>query len=259
MRRQLCQSPEFDKKNRLRKNPKIRSVDFDSNANRSLLFSFFVKEVKRCAETPAKLGSLFRRYERKLHMYVVYCQNKPVSEFIVSEHIDNYFEEIRLQLGHKLTLADLLIKPVQRIMKYQLLLKDIYKYTERAGLHEDADSLKGALHVMHVVPKAANDMMDVGRLQAFDGKITAQGNLLMHGPLMCYEGTSLLPNMAVARFKELHVFLFEQSVIFSEAVGKKTAFTSPAYIYKAHIQVYLWYNVVEELHLFFSKNQFTIF
>lgn len=25
-------------------------------------------------------------------MYVVYCQNKPVSEYIVSEHIDTYFE-----------------------------------------------------------------------------------------------------------------------------------------------------------------------
>ena len=25
-------------------------------------------------------------------MYVVYCQNKPKSEFIVSVHIDTYFE-----------------------------------------------------------------------------------------------------------------------------------------------------------------------
>ena len=25
-------------------------------------------------------------------MYVVYCQNKPMSEYIVSEHIDTYFE-----------------------------------------------------------------------------------------------------------------------------------------------------------------------
>ena len=25
-------------------------------------------------------------------MYVVYCQNKPKSEFIVSAHIDTYFE-----------------------------------------------------------------------------------------------------------------------------------------------------------------------
>jgi len=40
------------------------------------------------------------------------------------------------------------------------------KYTERAG--EDTTDLKKALEVMRVVPKAANDMMNVGRLQGFD-------------------------------------------------------------------------------------------
>lgn len=29
--------------------------------------------------------------ERRLHMYVVYCQNKPKSEFIVAEY-DTYFD-----------------------------------------------------------------------------------------------------------------------------------------------------------------------
>lgn len=57
-------------------------------------FSFFLKALERCLERPEELGPLFKRYERKLHMYVVYCQNKPVSEYIVSEHIDTYFEVI---------------------------------------------------------------------------------------------------------------------------------------------------------------------
>ena len=124
-------------------------------------------------------------------MYVVYCQNKPRSEYIVSEYIDTYFEvsfnelnfnvwfiiffflfspaqELRQRLGHKLTLADLLIKPVQRIMKYQLLLRDIAKYTQRADRQAEVEDLRGALQVMQIVPKSANDMMDVGRLQGFD-------------------------------------------------------------------------------------------
>ena len=61
--------------------------------------------------------------ERRLHMYVKYCENKPKSERVVSEHLDDVFEEVRARLGHKLALPDLLIKPVQRIMKYQLLLR----------------------------------------------------------------------------------------------------------------------------------------
>ncbi|CAG7661343.1 unnamed protein product, partial [Allacma fusca] len=192
----------------------------------------FSKALDKCLDHPEELGPLFKKYERKLHMYVVYCQNKPMSEFIVSEHIDTYFEEIRQRLGHKLTLCDLLIKPVQRIMKYQLLLKDILKYTERIGNHDEIEALKQACNVMHVVPKEANDMMNVGRLQGFDGKITAQGKLLLFGPLLCGEGTSALN----FKGKELQVFFFEQSIILSEAVGKKTQFSNPVYIYKAHIQ-----------------------
>lgn len=101
-------------------------------------------------------------------MYVVYCKNKPVSEYIVSEHLESYFEELRVKLGHKLQLCDLLIKPVQRIMKYQLMLKDILKYTERAELTTEAEPLRTAYQIMVDLPKAANDMMDVGRLQGFD-------------------------------------------------------------------------------------------
>ncbi|XP_023289652.1 LOW QUALITY PROTEIN: triple functional domain protein [Orussus abietinus] len=193
---------------------------------------FFLKALERCLERPEELGPLFKRYERKLHMYVVYCQNKPVSEYIVSEYIDTYFEDIRQKLGHRLQLCDLLIKPVQRITKYQLLLREALRLTERTQRISEIEGLRAAVHVMRVIPKAANDMMDVGRLQGFDGKITAQGKLLLHGPLLVAEVANV-----PTRGREWQVFLFEQNVIFSEAVGKKTQFTSPAYIYKAHIQV----------------------
>lgn len=44
------------------------------------------------------------------------------------------------RLGYRLGIEDYLIKPVQRIMKYQLLLKDFVKYTAKAGL--DTTELK---------------------------------------------------------------------------------------------------------------------
>ncbi|CAL7943982.1 unnamed protein product [Xylocopa violacea] len=194
---------------------------------------FFLKALERCLERPEELGPLFKRYERKLHMYVVYCQNKPVSEYIVSEYLDTYFEDLRQKLGHRLQLCDLLIKPVQRITKYQLLLREALRLTERTQRISEIEGLRAAVHVMRIIPKAANDMMDVARLQGFDGKITAQGKLLLHGPLLVSELSSNLQSKG----KEWQVFLFEQNIIFSEAVGKKTQFTSPAYIYKAHIQV----------------------
>lgn len=44
----------------------------------------------------------------------------------------------------------MLIKPVQRIMKYELLIKDILKHTKRAGLTAEGDELKRALDIMKV-------------------------------------------------------------------------------------------------------------
>lgn len=77
-------------------------------------------------------------------------------------------QEIRLKLGFKLRLTDLLIKPIQRLTKYHMLLEAILKYSQRAGLTEEAAALSCAFHVMTVVPNQANEMMDIGRLQGFE-------------------------------------------------------------------------------------------
>ncbi|XP_067359559.1 rho guanine nucleotide exchange factor 25 isoform X2 [Channa argus] len=175
---------------------------------------YFLGELEKCVGEPDSLAQLFIKHERRLHMYVVYCQNKPKSEHIVSEYIETYFEDLRQQLGHRLQLNDLLIKPVQRIMKYQLLLKR-------------------AVEVMCFVPKRCNDMMNVGRLQGFEGKITAQGKLLQQDTFSVSEQE----NGVLSRARERRVFLFEQLVIFSEPIDKKKGFSLPGYTFKNSIKV----------------------
>ncbi|XP_062871071.1 rho guanine nucleotide exchange factor 25 isoform X2 [Trichomycterus rosablanca] len=192
---------------------------------------YFLGELEKCVEEPERLAQLFIKHERRLHMYVVYCQNKPKSEHIVSEYIDTYFEELKQQLGHRLQLNDLLIKPVQRIMKYQLLLKDFLKYYTKAGMN--TEDLEKAVEVMCFVPKRCNDMMNVGRLQGFEGKITAQGKLLQQDTFTVAEQDSGL----LSRPKERRVFLFEQIVIFSEPIDRKKGFSIPGYIFKSSIKV----------------------
>lgn len=78
---------------------------------------------------------------------------------------------MRQKLGHRLQLCDLLIKPVQRITKYQLLLREALRLTERTQRISEIEGLRAAVHVMRIIPKAANDMMDVARLQGFDVSI----------------------------------------------------------------------------------------
>ncbi|KAM7115965.1 rho guanine nucleotide exchange factor 25 isoform 2-T2 [Molossus nigricans] len=195
---------------------------------------YFLGELQRCLKDPDWLAQLFIKHERRLHMYVVYCQNKPKSEHVVSEFGDSYFEELRQQLGHRLQLSDLLIKPVQRIMKYQLLLKDFLKYYSRAGM--DTEELERAVEVMCFVPKRCNDMMTLGRLRGFEGKLTAQGKLLGQDTFWVTEPEA--GGLLSSRGRERRVFLFEQIVIFSEALGGGVrGGTQPGYVYKSSIKV----------------------
>ncbi|KAM4882986.1 rho guanine nucleotide exchange factor 25 isoform 2-T2 [Thomomys bottae] len=195
---------------------------------------YFLQELQRCLEEPDWLAQLFIKHERRLHMYVVYCQNKPKSEHVVSEFGDSYFEELRQQLGHRLQLNDLLIKPVQRIMKYQLLLKDFLKYYSRAGM--ETEELEQAVEVMCFVPKRCNDMMSLGRLRGFEGKLTAQGKLLGQDTFWVTDPEA--GGLLSSRGRERRVFLFEQIIIFSEALGGGArGGTQPGYLYKSSIKV----------------------
>lgn len=58
-------------------------------------------------------------------MYVMYCKNKPESNQLLVAHGGNWFEDLQRKYKVEHPIAAYLIKPVQRITKYQLLLKDL--------------------------------------------------------------------------------------------------------------------------------------
>ncbi|KAI7807748.1 kalirin RhoGEF kinase b isoform X1 [Triplophysa rosa] len=189
---------------------------------------FFLGEVEKCLQDHDILAELFIKHERRLHMYVIYCQNKPRSEFVVAEY-DAFFEEVQQEINSRLSISDYLIKPIQRITKYQLLLKDFLKYSSKAGL--DCKELEKAVELMFLVPKQCNDMMNLGRLQGYEGKLTAQGKLLQQDTFFVTEQDSGV----LSRSKERRVFLFEQIVIFSELLRKGSS--TPGYQFKKSIKV----------------------
>lgn len=73
-------------------------------------------------------------------MYVEYCKNKPESNSILVSHSSGFFEELQKKHRVEHPIAAYLIKPVQRITKYQLLLKD---------LQSCCDEGQGEIKVMH--------------------------------------------------------------------------------------------------------------
>jgi len=72
------------------------------------------------------------------------------------------------------------------------------------------------------------------------GKITAQGKLLLQDTLLVVEQPAKAPPRVIDKqtMKERRVFLFEQIVIFSEEIDKRrNNMSSPGYIYKNSIKV----------------------
>ncbi|KAF6723388.1 Kalirin [Oryzias melastigma] len=163
-------------------------------------------------------------------MYVNYCQNKPKSEYIVAEY-DTYFDGIQQDIQSRLSISDFLIKPIQRITKYQLLLKDFLKYSSKAGI--DCEQIEKAVDLMSQVPKLCNDMMNLGRLQGFEGNLINQGKLLQQETFFVTEQDGSV----LSRSKERRVFLFEKIVIFSELLRKGSS--TPGYQFKKCIKVFV--------------------
>ena len=62
-----------------------------------------------------------------------------------------------------LSLDSYLIKPIQRITKYQLLLKDLLGCSE-----DNRSEIKDALEVMMNVPKKANDAIHLSHLEGLE-------------------------------------------------------------------------------------------
>uniref|UniRef100_A0A3Q3E166 MCF.2 cell line derived transforming sequence-like 2 n=1 Tax=Labrus bergylta TaxID=56723 RepID=A0A3Q3E166_9LABR len=84
----------------------------------------FLKELENCAEKPELVGTCFLKRKEELQVYEKYCQNKPRSEVLWRQCGDSlFFQECQKKLDHKLSLDAYLLKPVQRITKYQLMLK----------------------------------------------------------------------------------------------------------------------------------------
>ena len=66
----------------------------------------------------------------EFQMYSVYCKNRTQSEALINECTESqaFFKRIQMNLAHQLSLDSYLLKPVQRITKYQLLLKVGFMY-----------------------------------------------------------------------------------------------------------------------------------
>ncbi|XP_042717359.2 guanine nucleotide exchange factor DBS isoform X17 [Chrysemys picta bellii] len=131
----------------------------------------FLKELENYIEYPELVGRCFLERMEDFQIYEKYCQNKPRSESLWRQFSDSaFFQECQRKLDHKLSLDSYLLKPVQRITKYQLLLKEMLKYSKNC---EGAEDLQEALTSILGILKAVNDSMHQIAITGYD--MTAVG------------------------------------------------------------------------------------
>ncbi|XP_068007907.1 proto-oncogene DBL isoform X2 [Melanerpes formicivorus] len=176
----------------------------------------FLHSLESCLGAPERVGCCFLDRREDFQMYEKYCQNKPRSESLWRQCSEStFFQECQRKLEHKLGLDSYLLKPVQRLTKYQLLLKELLKYsTSCDGVQELQEALVAMLDLL----KSVNDSMHQISITGYDGDLSELGKVLMQGSFSVWTGHRKGPTKMkdLARFKPMqrHLFLYEKALVF---------------------------------------------
>ncbi|ETE58344.1 Guanine nucleotide exchange factor DBS, partial [Ophiophagus hannah] len=178
--------------------------------------NIFLHHLESCLEAPERVGCCFLERQEDFQMYEKYCQNKPQSESLWRQYAESlFFQECQKKLEHKLSLDSYLLKPVQRLTKYQLLLKELLKYSTSC---EGVQELQEALVAMLDLVKSVNDSMHQISITGYGGDLGELGKVLMQGSFSVWVGHRKGPTKMkdLARFKPMqrHLFLYEKALVF---------------------------------------------
>uniref|UniRef100_A0A8C2Q6G0 MCF.2 cell line derived transforming sequence a n=1 Tax=Cyprinus carpio TaxID=7962 RepID=A0A8C2Q6G0_CYPCA len=198
--------------------------------------SVFLQDLESCLESPEAVGACFLERKDHFHLYECYCQNKPRSDSLWRQFSDcPFFQMCQKKLEHKLALDSYLLKPVQRLTKYQLLLKELLKYSSGC---ERVSELQGALEAMLDLLKSVNDSMHQIAITGYEGDLSNLGRVLMQGSFSVWISHKKGPTRVkeLARFKPMqrHLFLHEHALLFCKRREEhgENADKTPSYSFK---------------------------
>ncbi|EAT44609.1 AAEL004066-PA [Aedes aegypti] len=195
----------------------------------------FLSELESCEHHPIKVGSAFLRHESKFYLYALYNKNKPKSDSLMSENGTQFFKAKQMELNDKMDLASYLLKPVQRMGKYALLLQQLMKAcsaaqeTTNPEILEDMEELQKAEEMVRFQLRHGNDLLAMDSLRDCDVNVKEQGRLLRQNEFLVWEGKAGKKSLR-------QVFLFEELVLFSKARRFPDRKNLDIYIYKNSIK-----------------------
>ncbi|XP_050674224.1 guanine nucleotide exchange factor DBS-like isoform X3 [Leptidea sinapis] len=207
--------------------------------NLNELFTFhqdiFLKDLERSISATELVALCFvEKRDTFFRLYSYYCQNIPRSERLRETLVDThlFLQACQQRLGHKLPLAAYLLKPVQRITKYQLLLKDLLRYSECGSM---SSGLQQALDCMLVVLKCVNDSMHQIAITGVPVDLSQQGELLLQGSFLVVSENKRDLRIRI-RPRRRHIFLYEKAMLFCKS-ATKNSHNKATYHFKHDLQM----------------------
>ncbi|XP_058237618.1 uncharacterized protein plekhg4 isoform X2 [Hemibagrus wyckioides] len=187
-------------------------VDFHSQ--------YFLKELESCCNHPLRVSHCFLRHQDQFGLYALYSKNKPKSDSLLASHGNSFFRHKQLELEDKMDLASYLLKPIQRMSKYALLLKDLIKEVSEAQ-EQELSYLRAAAEMVKFQLRHGNDLLAMDAIRDCDVNLKEQGQLVRQDEFTIWYGRKKC---------QRHVFLFEDLVLFSKP--KRIEGGLDVYIYK---------------------------
>ncbi|XP_066129246.1 pleckstrin homology domain-containing family G member 3 isoform X6 [Saccopteryx bilineata] len=196
------------------------------------LNSQLLRDLDNCNSDPVAVASCFVERSQEFDIYTQYCNNYPNSVAALTECMRDkqqatFFRDRQELLQHSLPLGSYLLKPVQRILKYHLLLQEIAKHFDE---EEDGfEVVEDAIDTMTCVAWYINDMKrrheHAVRLQEIQSLlINWKGpDLTIYGELVL-EGTFRVHRVR----SEKTFFLFDRALLVTKKRGDH-------FVYKGHI------------------------
>nr|XP_012633174.1 pleckstrin homology domain-containing family G member 3 isoform X8 [Microcebus murinus] len=196
------------------------------------LNSQLLRDLDSCNSDPVAVASCFVERSQEFDIYTQYCNNYPNSVAALTECMRDkqqakFFRDRQEVLQHSLPLGSYLLKPVQRILKYHLLLQEIAKHFDE---EEDGfEVVEDAIDTMTCVAWYINDMKrrheHAVRLQEIQSLlINWKGpDLTIYGELVL-EGTFRVHRVR----NERTFFLFDKTLLITKKRGDH-------FVYKGHI------------------------
>lgn len=194
--------------------------------------SELLQDLDQCDNDPVAIARCFVIKSEYFDIYTQYCTNYPNSVAALTECMRNkslakFFRDRQSSLKRSLPLGSYLLKPVQRILKYHLLLQEIEKHFDPED--DGYEVVEEALYTMTGVAWYINDMK---RKHEHAVRLQEVQSLLLNwkGPdLTTYGELVLEGNFKVHRARnERTLFLFDRVLLITKRRGEH-------YVYKTHI------------------------